>query len=575
MKLSFKGIKSNMNQARYDSMPWLKIYEEQGVPKTLEYPQKTMYQMVVDTATKYPDFIAYEYFGKTCTYQGLMDKIEACAKSLQHIGVKSDDVITLVMPNTPEAIIMFYAVNKIGAVAQMVHPLSSSSEIEFCLKNAQSEYVFTLDFIYDKIAEVKDSAKLKKIILTSASDSMNLLTTIGYWLKAGRKLKLENLSDNVLMWKDFIYEGRVAPVANESNKTDVDLAVILYSGGTTGEPKGIMLTNRNFNSIATQYPKFCPEVKPEDSMLCILPVFHGFGLGVCVHTVLTLGMRAILIPKFTPEDFGNLIKKHRPNFIAGVPTLYEALLQTKLEPDGLSFVKTVISGGDMLSPELQKKVEEYLADHNCGGELRVGWGMTECVAAPIATPKGKLVPGSIGVPLMDTYVKIVKPGTTENAFFDTDGELCVSGPSVMMGYLNNKKETNETLKKHDDGKIWLHTGDMASMDKKGMVFFKSRIKRMIISSGYNIYPTYIENIINSHEKVLTSIVVGEPHEYKGEVAKAYVVLKPEYKASDKIKNEIIEHYQKNLAKYSWPMGIEFRETLPKTKIGKVDYRNVK
>ena len=582
MKLSFKNLKSNIkksaNQMHYDAKdaaPWFKIYEEFDIPKTLNYPKNTMYELLEEVANKYPSHIAYEYFGKKVTYKEFLSKINRCAMALTHIGIKEKDIVTLCMPNTPEGITMFYACNMLGAVGNMVHPLSSETEIEFCLNKAKSNYILTMDFVYEKLVAIESKVNLKKIILTSAADSMGAITTAAYWLKAGRKIKVPEKGENVVMWKDFIYQGKEVKNVKRTNKNDEELAVILYSGGTTGTPKGIMLSDRNFNALAYQYHTIVT-VKPGDSMLCIMPIFHGFGLGVCFHTVLLAGMKCIIIPKFTPGEFGKLIKTYRPSFIAGVPTLYEAMLSTELrKPDGLKFLTTIVSGGDMLTPELQKRVNAFLKEHGCNSEIRVGWGMTECVAATVAMPAKKCIPGSIGIPNPDCYAKIVKPGTTENVYYNEDGELCVAGPSVMLGYLDEPEETKATLRKHEDGKIWLHTGDMAYMDKTGTTYFKSRIKRMIISSGYNIYPNHVESIINTHPKVLTSIVVAAPHPYKGEIAKAYVVLKPEFKVDDKIEASIKEHCQKNLAKYSWPATIDYRETLPMTKVGKVDYRKVK
>lgn len=581
MKINIKNIQSNIkhnfNKMRYeynDAAPWLKLYDELNYVKSIDYPNSTLFQMVEKTALKFPNYKAYEYFGKKTTYSEFIKKIKDCAKSLTKIGVKKDDVVTMVMPNTPEGIICFYATNLIGAVANMVHPLSSAPEIEFCISKAKSTYLLTMDFVYEKVQAIKDKVNLKKIIITKASDSMGGLTTIGYWFKAGRKIKIDKLTDDTIMWKDMIAEGKNTNLKKIDQDTH-DLAVILYSGGTTGTPKGIMLSNYNFNALALQYQVIVPQVKPGESMLCILPIFHGFGLGVCFHTVFTVGMKAIIIPKFTPAEFGKLIKTYQPNFIAGVPTLFEALLNSEFRNDGLKFVTTVVCGGDMLSPELQRRVNKFLKVHGSNTQIRVGWGMTECVAAPVAMPVNNCIPGSIGIPNPDCFVKIVKPETNENIYYDEDGEICLSGPTVMMGYLDEEEETKNTLKMHGDGKLWLHTGDMGSMDKKGIIYFKGRIKRMIISSGYNIYPNHVENIINLHPKVLTSVVVGTPHQYKGETVSAFVVLRDEYKLTDEIKEEIKKHCQDNLAKYSWPTVIEYRETLPVTKIGKIDYRNVK
>lgn len=575
IKYKIKKSAEAIHYEYLDAAPWYKLYEDLNIPRSINYPEKTLYEIVEETATHYPSYYAYEYFGKQCTYAEFIEKIKRCAKSFQKIGVKENDRVTICMPNTPEGIISVYALNLIGAVANMVHPLSSASELEFCLTQAKSKYLLTMDFVYEKVLEVEKNIKLNKVIISKANDSMNTVTSFAYWVTSGRKIKLSNMKDNVVMWKDFIYEGKSILEINCSTKNHKDLAVILYSGGTTGTSKGIMLSSLNFNAIAHQNIAVCPTVKPGQSMLSIMPIFHGFGLGICFHTIFTGGMKAIIIPKFSAKTFGKLIRTYKPNFIAGVPTLYEALLSTKFREDELSCVTTVLSGGDILTPELQKKVNKFMKEHGSDAEIRVGWGMTECVASTIMTPVNNFVPGSIGIPGPDNFVKIVKPGTTENVYYDTDGEICLSSPAVMLGYLENEEETKLNLKTHEDGKLWLHTGDMGMMDKNGMVFFKSRIKRIIISSGYNIYPNHVESIINSHPKVLTSIVVGFPHQYKGEVAKAFIVLKPEYKLTDEIDKDIQEYVKKNLAKYAWPVAYEYRETLPVTKVGKVDYRNIK
>ena len=577
LKKAKNKVRKRIERYRYEhefAAPWLNFYDGLKYPKHLEYPQCTIYELLEESVKRYPDYYAYDYFGRKATYSEFNDQIRKCAMGLQKIGVTKNDTVTILMPNTPEGIIMFYACNMIGAVANMVHPLSSEGEIEFCINKAKSNYILTLDALYDKLYNIKDRVQLKKIVLARVNESMPLVISTLFWLTKGRKIKVENpKTDNVINWSALISEGRKEKL-RRSDKEDTELAVILYSGGTTGTPKGIMHSSRNFNITAKQNLSVC-EVPSGSSLLSIMPIFHGFGLGVCFHTVFVAGAKTIIIPKFTPEEFGKLIKKNKPNFIVGVPTLFEALTQTEMKADGLSCVTNVISGGDMLTPELQKRVNKYLKEHGSKTEIRVGWGMTECVAAATVTPIGNFIPGSIGIPSPDNYVKIVKPGTEDNVYYDEDGEICMHGPIMMMGYLDEPEETANTLRRHADGRVWLHTGDMGSMNKDGMIFFKSRIKRMIISSGYNVYPNHIENILNSYEKVLTSIVVGEPHPYKGEVAKAFVVLKPEFEKSDEIDADLKEHCKRNLAKYMLPAKIEYRETLPTTKIGKADYRNVK
>lgn len=309
-------------------------------------------------------------------------------------------------------------------------------------------------------------------------------------------------------------------------------------------------------------------------MLAAMPLFHGFGLGVCVHSMLSQGARCILIPRFTPKSYAKQILKYKCNFIAGVPTLFEALLRVpSMEGKDLSFLKGVFSGGDSLSIELKKKFDKFLYDHHATIQVREGYGTTETVTACCLTPPTMYKEGSIGIPFPDTYIKIVKPDTDEEVPYGEEGEILLSGPTNMQYYWDNEEETNMTLRKSDfDGLTWVHTGDLGSMDDEGFVYFKGRSKRMIISSGYNIYPAQLENILDAHEDVQMSCVIGVPDSYKMQKVKAFVTLKPGIQPSDEVKESIMAHCRKHLAKYEMPYDIEFRDDMPKTLVGKVAYR---
>ena len=351
-----------------------------------------------------------------------------------------------------------------------------------------------------------------------------------------------------------------------------DTAIILYSGGTTGTPKGIVLSNYNFTALATQGKIMCEPCKEGDTALSIMPIFHGLGLGVCIHIPLTVGMKCVLIPAFQAKKFTQFIKKHKPNFLVGVPTLFEALLKTDLKENELACIKTVACGGDSLSINTKKAIDKFLSDHGSTAQIREGYGLTECSGASCVTPRGLYKEGSIGIPFPDMVYKIVKIGTHEEADVMEDGEICISGPTVMVGYLKNEEETYQTLREHDDGKVWLHTGDIGCMDSEGYIYFKQRLKRMIVSSGYNIYPSQIEKIIASHKSVLSCTVIGVSHPYKGQVAKAYIVLNDGYKPTHELKEEIKAYCEENIAKYALPYEYEYRDSLPKTLIGKVSYK---
>lgn len=552
--------------------PWYEFYD--GVKAHLDYPDYSVYKMFEESVKKHSNNISYNYFGNKKKYSEFYNQIEECAKSFKSMGLKKNDVVSICMPNTPEALISFYGLNKIGVVANMIHPLSAENEIKYFINISKSKYIISIDIAFNKINHILKETNIKKVILVSAKNSMPLGLKIVYNITKQRKIKLEK-SDKVIWWNDFIKLGKDYAKKTFVNTKSDDIAAILYSGGTSGYPKGIELTNLNFNALAMQSFEACHCLSENDKVLAIMPVFHGFGLGICIHTVQYFGGCSIILPQFSAKTFGGLLKKYKPNIIAGVPTLYEALLKSEgLDNYDLSFLKCVISGGDSLSVSLKKKIDEFLNNHGANIQIREGYGLTECVTGSCLTPEKYYREGSIGIPYPDTYYKIIDSNTNEELPYGKEGEIVISGPSVMKGYLNDKKETDLTLKKHNDGIIWMHTGDLGSMDKDGFIYFKQRIKRVIISSGYCIYPQYIENIIDSVPEVLMSCVIGINHPYKVQVAKAFIVLKDKNANKEQVLNMIKEKCEKGLAKYSWPYEYEFRDELPKTLVGKVAFNEL-
>ena len=558
------------------SAPWLNFYGD--MPKTIPYPHKTIFEMVQDAARKHPNNVAYEFQGKKTTYREFIARIELTAKSLLAMGIQKGDRVTVCMPNTPQGVDMFYACNRIGAIANMIHPLSAPGEIAFYLNFSHSKVILTVDMFYYKVAETLPELKEPcKIIVARIQDELPPALKVGYALTKARKIKkLPAKSGDYIWWNDFIAKGRASKekLPRDMGRYDEGCA-ILYSGGTTGTTKGILLSNLNFNALALQTiaaSGYYPDIS-DMKMLSVMPLFHGFGLGIGIHTALIGGATCILVPQFNVKIYADLLMKKKPNFIPGVPTLFEALLRAeKLENADLSFLRGVFSGGDSLSIELKKKVDAFLTAHNSPVQIREGYGTTECVTASCLTPFNMYREGSIGIPFPDTYYKIVKPGTTEEVAPNMDGEICISGPTVMLGYVDNPEETADTLRRHADGRIWLHTGDLGFMDRDGFIYFRQRIKRMIITSGYNVYPSQIENIIDSHEKVLLSCVVGVKDPYKMQKIKAFVVPKPDVEPSDALKDELMTYLRTKVARYSMPYDIEFRTELPKTLVGKVAYR---
>ena len=544
------------------------------VPMHLEYFDGSMFEAVENVARKYPNVVAFDFMGKSTTYRSLVREIENCAKALKTIGVREGDKVTIAMPNCPQAIYMFYAVNLVGGIANMIHPLSAEKEIEFYLNESESVTAITLDQFYHKFERIREYTKVINIIIASVKDALSKPIRAGYMLTEGRKIAKIPEDAPVITWKDFMRLSHSCFYKTyKVKRTGSDPAVILYSGGTTGTTKGIVLTNLNFNALAAQIVATNPMFRPGDRMLSAMPLFHGFGLGVCIHSMLANGGRCILIPRFTAKSYAKQIVKYKCNFIAGVPTLYEALLRLpSMDGANLSSLKGVFSGGDSLSIELKKKFDKFLYDHNATVQVREGYGTTETVTACCLTPTHMFKEGSIGLPFPDTYIKIVEPGTDREVPYGTEGEILLAGPTVMKEYMKHPEETAQTLRTHADGLTWVYTGDLGVMDEQGFIYFRGRAKRMIISSGYNVYPGQIENVLDAHDAVQMSCVIGVPDAYKMQKVKAFVKLKDGAAATEETKRDILDYCARHVAKYAMPYDIEFRDDMPKTLVGKVAYR---
>ena len=560
--------------------PWLKYYGD--IPETLDYPQGSMYEAIrfaIDTHYNGNCYHnnAYEFQGKGTKYPEFLKKINMAAKAFKAIGINEGDKVTICMPNAPQGIDSFYALNRISAVPAMIHPLSAAGEITFYVKHSKSKAVLVLDMFYEKVLEALEDVDYDvKVIVAHIKDELPFPLNLLYPLTVKDKpAPLPKDNKNVIDWNDFIAGGKAVKSLPDTYPSKDDTAVILFSGGTTGTSKGIELTNMNMNALGYEVAAGAGFSMHNLRMFSVMPLFHGFGLGVGIHTALVNGATCILIPQFTIKTYAKDVKKYKPNVIVGVPTLFEALLRSDgFEGVDLSFLKGVFCGGDSLSIELKKKVDTFLKEHNASVQIREGYGTTECVTASCITPHDFFREGSIGIPLPDIFYQIVDPNTDKELPYGTEGEICITGPTVMKGYLDNRSETASTLRTHDDGNVWLHTGDLGTMDEDGFIYYKQRLKRLIIVSGFNVYPSQVENTIDAHPDVLLSCAIGIPDPYKMHKVKAFVVLRPGVEPSDKIKEEILEHCRKNISKYAMPREIEFRTELPKTLVGKVAYRKL-
>jgi len=555
----------------YENQPWLNHAGE--TPKSLNYPDLSIYAMVKKSCEEEPDSAGFIFFDRKTTRAQMNSHIVNMSRKFAQAGIKKGDTVIVCLPNSPQAVVSFYALNRLGAIPAPIHPLSAEGEIETYTKLVSAKTAIALDGFFPRFAAIQSS--FKKIIVCSLKTEMGFLTKTVFSLTAGRKIKKVPFSDKVLDWAE-LESGTEAPELEAPDPIGADeMALILFSGGSTAEPKAIMLSNRNCNALAMQMNALGGPIKTGESMLSILPVFHGFGLAVGIHAILINGGTCILIPKFKAATLSSLVKKYRPHFMAGVPTLFDALAANEdFNKIRLDSFKGLFCGGDSLSPEIKKRFDVVLKKGGASVSLREGYGLTESVTACAIMPRSEYRERAFGIPCPDNWLKVVKPGTEEECMAMEDGEICVSGPTVMLGYYNDPKATAEVLKTHKDGRLWLHTSDIGSMDKDGFFYFKQRSKRIIKTSGIAIYPSQVEDVLNKHPAVRLSCVIGVPHESKGEVPKAYIMLKDRSLGSENLKKEIIDSCENQLMAYSHPRSIDFIQEMPMTRVGKVAFREL-
>ena len=553
---------------------WLSYYNREN--NTIEFTKESIYNYLVNSVGDDLDYVALNYFGNKINYTEFFTNIDITAKALCNYGIKKDDIVTICLPNMPEAIYAFYACNKIGAVADMVHPLSSPEQLRFYLEENKSKFLFLVDFNYSRFKDVIKDSNVRKTILVSPKNSMPLLLSIGYTITRDIKnIKPSKKNNKYINWKDFQLRGVFNEKNYSANVDSKDIAVILHSGGTTGTSKAVMISNYNFNAMAMQSGVNVIETRPRDKILTILPIFHGFGLAICVHTPLCLKVETILMPEYDPKRFYKIWKEDKPNIILGVPTLWEGMMNNnKFDDVDMSQLKYIISGGDFLTIANENKINKFLKAHGAKVKICKGYGMTESVAATAYTFPGTNEPGSVGIPMTGNSYKICDLETGKELPTGKEGEICVNGPTLMTGYLNNPKETKMMLRKHDDGKTWLHTGDIGYISEKGIIFYTQRLKRMLIVSGFNVYPSMIEDVLEQHKAVKQACVIGKKDAYKMQVPKAFLVLEEGYQNTPKLRRELKQLCKEKLAVYSVPKEFEVRDELPKTLYNKIDYKKL-
>lgn len=554
----------------HENRPWLRFYGE--VPASLVYPDVTLYEALAATASRVPAAIAWDFFGTRSSYAQLLADVDRCAVALAAEGLHKGDRFLISMPTSPQGVIAFYAANRLGALPALIHPLSTSTEITHFLDATGATMAVTLDAFYGPLAAATPKLPLQRIIIARIPEHLSPLKQLGFWATKGRKIPKVPDDPRVRDWGALLRSARGE--APRGATTSADPAAILFSGGTTGLPKGIVLSNRNFIAQGMQAAAWCG-MGEKDAILAILPIFHGFGLGVCVNAAFMAGGKVILVPQFSARIVARLLRTQRPSVLVGVPTLFDALTRdASLARADLSCLTACFCGADTLPRAVKERFEALVEKGGGRVKLLEGYGLTEAVTGIMAMPLTEYREGSIGIPFPDMLAKIVKTGTMDEAPVGDEGEICVAGPAVMQGYLDDQAATAQTLKAHADGRLWLHTGDLGRMDADGFFYFTVRLKRMIKSSGFNVYPAQVEAALLEHPGVAAVCVIGVPDPEQIERVKACVVPRDPGQAGPSLERALIAHCHERLIKWSCPREVEFMEALPLTNVGKIDYREL-
>lgn len=563
LKTGLRKLEASLQRMRYGYIDKL--------PAEISYFEGGLYDAVYETSCKHPYSTALQYFDVDISYKDLIKKIDKVARSLKALGIEKGDYVTICMPNTPESVYSIYAVNEIGAIANMVHPLSSENEIKDHLNLTKSKVILAIDIAYSKVEAIVKDTSVEKIVVVSASRSMTTLVRFLYWLTSGRKNHIKK-SQTVLTWDRFLMKSGDFLGNPHAHVDAKDPALVMYSGGTTGAPKGIVLTNLNLNAQALGAKYLVPElVKSDYTFLAFLPNFHAFGLGVCIHLPLYFGATSVLIPQFKPKKLKKYLKKYKINIFIAVPTVFDFFMKQKFGKKELKNIKCVVSGGDIVNAEMKSKLNNFLHEHGSSAVLQNGYGLTEASGGFIFSPKAVAeIPDGIGYPIPDNEVIIMDVKTEKRAKVGETGEILVRGLSVMKEYLASPKATKEAFIKVD-GKKYLQTGDLGYVDEKGVFHFRGRLKRMIISNGYNIYPSTVEQVTSTCPGVSAAAVIGKPDKLRGEKVVVFLVLEDGASARE-VKKSLSKLWKKNLAKYEIPRETRILDELPKTKLAKVDYR---
>lgn len=553
--------------------PWLKYYDQKFIDQTL--PALSAFEYVCQRSKNHLNDTALEYYGRKFTYADLIVNVKKTAAALRGAGVKKGDIITVVSIMTPEIIALFYAADMMGATLNLVDPRYSVEGIREYIEEVDSHLLVCLNVVYERCRQASKRTNVEKVIVLSPADSLPPVMAVGYKLTTPDKNKY---ASNVIRWKQFIKGGEGQSTAAEPYDPD-HACVVVHTGGTTGSPKGVMLTDDCFNGIALQFQAYPKLFHRGQKLMNVMPPFIAYGFACGIHLPLVLGFTVIIIPNLDPAKLGSLVLKHKPEHMFGVPTHYQQLASDpKLRDKDLSFIINYAAGGDSLSRGAEQTVNDFLAAHGARYPIAKGYGMTEVSSAATVAAGLDNKPGSVGIPMVNTVVAAFEPGTDQELPIGQRGELCISGPCLMKGYYNKPEETAILLRRHPDGRVWAHTGDMGYLDEDGFVFLDSRIKRMIIRhDGFKVFPSMIENVVSRHPAVHQCSVVGctDKDHTQGRLPFVYIVLKADTTAKKKqVIRELERMCAEELPEYVQPVAYKFISSMPMTPVGKVDYRQL-
>ena len=554
--------------------PWLKYYSEEEI--IVPMPECTIFEYLYENNKDHLDDVALNYFDNNIKYGDLFRNIQFAASAFSSVGVSEGEIVTLCTVTLPETIYSLYALNSLGAVANMTDPRTSIDGLREYIKEVDSKVVICIDAVYPKIKEAIKGTNAKTIIVISPADSLSFIKKTAYKLF---KAKKQSYDANTITWKNFIAKGN-GKATNIVPYKPNQCCAIVHTGGTTGMPKGVMLSNENFNEMVISFTYNGLSFEPHRILLSIMPPFIAYGLVNGIHVCLCRSMKIVMVPLFDPNKLDELVLKYHPSHMLATPTHYDALISSKKVTDktDLSFIKMTGIGGDGLHINNEKRLNEFFESHKCKSKAIKGYGITEVSAAACANRPENNAVGSVGLPFVKVIISAFEPGTDKELKYGEKGEICIHSPSTMIGYYNNAEETERILRHHSDGRMWIHSGDIGYVDEDGNVFIEGRMKRMIIrNDGFKVFPLQIERVIMNNTNVENCCVVATPDKEhsQGSLPLAFVVKAKNAMITDEaVKAGLKDMCQKDLPEYVQPIDFVFVDALPLTPIGKIDYRTL-